>query len=251
MDIRLDGRTALVTGASSGLGLRFAMLLAEAGAQVAVCARRKDRLDTLVQAITAKGGRAAAIAMDVTDVPSVRAGFAAAEAALGPIDIVVNNSGVAVTRRAAEVEEADYDEVMDTNLRGAFFVAQAAGRAMMAAKRPGRIINIASAAGLRPLAQIAVYSMSKAAVIHMTKSLALEWGRHGINVNAVCPGYIETEINRDYWKTDGGQKLMNMLPRKRVGQPEDLDGLVLLLASDASGFINGAVIAADDGLTAA
>ena len=251
MDIRLDGKTALVTGASSGLGLRFAMLLAEAGARVAVCARRKERLDTLVQAITVGGGHAAAVAMDVTDVPSVRAGFAAAEAALGPIDIVVNNSGVAVTRRAAEVEEADYDEVMDTNLRGAFFVAQAAGRAMMAAKRPGRIINIASAAGLRPLAQISVYSMSKAAVIHMTKSLALEWGRHGINVNAVCPGYIETEINRDYWKTDGGQKLMNMLPRKRVGQPDDLDGLVLLLASDASGFINGAVIAADDGLTAA
>lgn len=251
MDIRLDGRTALVTGASSGLGLRFATLLAEAGASVAVCARRKDRLDALVQAIAASGGRAHAVAMDVTDVPSVRAGFAAAEAALGPIDIVVNNSGVAVTRRAADVEEADYDEVMDTNLRGAFFVAQAAGRAMMAAKRPGRIINIASAAGLRPLAQISVYSMSKAAVIHMTRALALEWGRHGINVNAICPGYIETEINRDYWRTDGGQKLMNMLPRKRVGQPEDLDGLVLLLASEASGFINGAAIAADDGLTAA
>ena len=251
MDIRLDGRTALVTGASSGLGLRFAMLLAEAGARGAVCARRKDRLDSLVDAIAARGGRAHAVAMDVTDVPSVRAGFAAAEGALGPIDIVVNNSGVAVTRRAADVEEADYDEVMDTNLRGAFFVAQAAGRSMLAAKRPGRIINIASAAGLRPLAQISVYSMSKAAVIHMTRALALEWGRHGINVNAVCPGYIETEINRDYWRTDGGQKLMNMLPRKRVGQPEDLDGLVLLLASDASGFINGAVIAADDGLTAA
>nr|MCU0889736.1 SDR family NAD(P)-dependent oxidoreductase [Rubritepida sp.] len=125
MDIRLDGKTALVTGASSGLGLRFANLLAEAGARVAVCARRKDRLDALVQAIEARGGRAHAIAMDVTDVPSVRAGFAAAEAALGPLDIVVNNSGVAVTRRATDVEEADYDEVMDTNLRGAFFVAQA------------------------------------------------------------------------------------------------------------------------------
>lgn len=250
MDIRLDGRTALVTGASSGLGLRFATLLAETGARVAVCARRKDRLDALVQAIEAKGGRAHAIAMDVTDVPSIRAGFAAAEAALGPIDVVVNNSGVAVTRRAADVEEADYDEVMDTNLRGAFFVAQAAGRAMMASKRKGRIINIASAGGLRPLAQISVYCISKAAVIHMTRALAQEWGRHGINVNAICPGYIETEINRDYWQTDGGQKLIGMLPRRRVGQPEDLDGLVLLLASDASGFINGAVLAADDGLTA-
>jgi NAD(P)-dependent dehydrogenase (short-subunit alcohol dehydrogenase family) len=251
MDIRLEGKTALITGASSGLGLRFATLLAEAGARVAVCARRKDRLDALVQAIEARGGRAQAVAMDVTDVPSVRAGFTAAEAALGPLDIVVNNSGVAVTRRAADVEEADYDEVMDTNLRGAFFVAQAAGRAMIASRRAGRIINIASAAGLRALAQISVYAMSKAAVIHMTRALALEWGRHGINVNAICPGYIETEINRDYWRTEGGQKLVGMLPRRRVGRPEDLDGLVLLLASDASGFINGAVIPADDGLTAA
>lgn len=251
MDIRLDGKTALITGASSGLGLRFATLLAEAGARVAVCARRKDRLDALVQAIEARGGRAHAVAMDVTDVPSVRAGFTAAEAALGPLDIVVNNSGVAVTRRATDVEETDYDEIMDTNLRGAFFVAQAAGRAMIASRRAGRIINIASAAGLRALAQISVYAMSKAAVIHMTRSLALEWGRHGINVNAICPGYIETEINRDYWRTEGGQKLVGMLPRRRVGRPEDLDGLVLLLASDASGFINGAVISADDGLTAA
>jgi NAD(P)-dependent dehydrogenase (short-subunit alcohol dehydrogenase family) len=251
MDIRLDGKTALVTGASSGLGLRFATLLAEAGARVAVCARRKDRLDALVQAIEARGGRAHAVAMDVTDVPSVRTGFTVAEAALGPLDIVVNNSGVAVTRRATDVEEADYDEVMDTNLRGAFFVAQAAGRAMIASRRPGRIINVASAAGLRALAQISVYAMSKAAVIHMTRALALEWGRHGINVNAICPGYIETEINRDYWRTEGGQKLVGMLPRRRVGRPEDLDGLLLLLASDASGFINGAVISADDGLTAA
>jgi NAD(P)-dependent dehydrogenase (short-subunit alcohol dehydrogenase family) len=250
MDIRLDGKTALVTGASSGLGLRFAALLAEAGARVAVCARRKDRLDSLVRDIESRGGTAHAVAMDVTDVAGIRAGFESAARALGPIDIVVNNSGVAVTRRAADVEEADYDEVMDTNLRGAFFVAQAAGRAMIAARRPGRIVNIASAAGLRPLAQISVYAMSKAAVIHMTRALALEWGRHGINVNAICPGYIETEINRDYWQTEGGQKLVGMLPRRRVGQPEDLDGLVLLLASDASGFVNGAVIAADDGLTA-
>ncbi len=250
MDIRLDGKTALVTGASSGLGARFARLLAESGARVALCARRRERLDALASEIRAAGGTAAPIEMDVTDVTSIRAGVAAAEAALGPIDVLVNNSGVATTRRAADVEEADYDEVMDTNLRGAFFVAQAVGRSMIAAKRGGRIINIASAAGLRPLAQISVYAMSKAAVIHMTRALALEWGRYGINVNALCPGYIETEINRAYWQTEGGQKLMSLLPRRRVGQPEDLDGLVLLLASDASSFVNGAVIAADDGLTA-
>jgi NAD(P)-dependent dehydrogenase (short-subunit alcohol dehydrogenase family) len=250
VELRLDGKTALVTGASSGLGERFARLLAGSGAAVAVAARRLDRLEELAGAITKNGGRAHAVAMDVTDVDSIRAGIAAAEAALGPIDVLVNNSGVSVTARIGDIEEPDYDFVMNTNLKGAFFVAQAVGRSMIAGKRPGRIINIASAAGLRPLGQISVYSMSKAGVIHMTRSMALEWGRYHINVNALCPGYIETEINRDYWNTEGGRKLLAMLPRRRVGKPEDLDGLVLLLASDRSGFVNGAVIAADDGLTA-
>jgi NAD(P)-dependent dehydrogenase (short-subunit alcohol dehydrogenase family) len=251
VELRLDGKTALVTGASSGLGDRFARLLAGAGATVAVAARRMDRLGELVAAVAQDGGRAHAVAMDVTDVASVRAGVAEAEAALGPIDVLVNNSGVSVTARIGDIEEPEYDSIMDTNLKGAFFVAQAVGRRMIATKRPGRIINIASAAGLRPLGQISVYSMSKAGVIHMTRSMALEWGRYGINVNALCPGYIETEINRDYWNTDGGRKLVSMLPRRRVGKPEDLDGLILLLASDRSGFVNGAVIAADDGLTVA
>jgi hypothetical protein len=248
MDIRLDRRTALVTGASSGLGARFAALLAGAGARVALAARRTDRLAELARDIAAAGGVAHAVAMDVTDVGSVRDGVAAAERALGPIDILINNSGVSVTKRIAEVEEADYDHVMDTNAKGMFFVAQAVGRSMIAGKRPGRIVNIASVAGLRVLGQLSVYCMSKAAVVHLTRSLALEWGRYGINANALCPGYIETEINRDYWATDGGRKLVAMLPRRRVGKPEDLDALVLVLASDASGFVNGAVIAADDGL---
>jgi hypothetical protein len=249
MELRLDGKTALVTGASSGLGWRFATTLAAAGARVALAARRTERLAALQAEIERAGGRAHALALDVTDLASVRAGVAAAEAALGPLDILVNNSGVSVTKRAGEIEEADYDFVMDTNAKGAFFVAQAAGRAMIAAKRPGRIVNIASAAGLRVLGQLSVYCMSKAAVIHMTRALALEWGRYGINVNALCPGYIETEINRDYWQTDAGRKLVGMLPRRRVGKPEDLDGLLLLLASDQSGFVNGAAIAADDGLS--
>jgi NAD(P)-dependent dehydrogenase (short-subunit alcohol dehydrogenase family) len=250
MQLRLDGKHALVTGASSGLGWRFAATLAAAGARVSIAARRTDRLEALRAEIERAGGRAHAVALDVTSVASVRAGVAAAEAALGPLDILVNNSGVSVTKRAGEVEEADYDFVMDTNAKGAFFVAQAAGRAMIAAKRPGRIINIASAAGLRVLGQLSVYCMSKAAVIHLTRALALEWGRYGINVNALCPGYIETEINREYWETDGGRKLIAMLPRRRVGKPEDLDGLLVLLASEHSGFVNGAVITADDGLTA-
>jgi NAD(P)-dependent dehydrogenase (short-subunit alcohol dehydrogenase family) len=250
MQLRLDGKHALVTGASSGLGWRFAATLAAAGARVSIAARRTDRLEALRAEIERAGGRAHAVALDVTSVASVRAGVAAAEAALGPLDILVNNSGVSVTKRAGEVEEADYDFVMDTNAKGAFFVAQAAGRAMIAAKQPGRIINIASAAGLRVLGQLSVYCMSKAAVIHLTRALALEWGRYGINVNALCPGYIETEINREYWETDGGRKLIAMLPRRRVGKPEDLDGLLVLLASEHSGFVNGAVITADDGLTA-
>jgi NAD(P)-dependent dehydrogenase (short-subunit alcohol dehydrogenase family) len=251
VELRLDGKTALVTGASSGLGWRFATVLARAGASVAIAARRTDRLAALRAEIEAAGGRAYAVAIDVTRVASVRDGVAAAQAALGPLDILVNNSGVSVTKRAVEVEESDYDHVMDTNAKGAFFVAQAVGRAMIAAQRPGRIVNIASAAGLRAIGQLSVYAMSKAAVIHMTRALALEWGRYGINVNALCPGYIETEINRDYWQTDGGRKLVALLPRRRVGKPEDLDALLLLLAGDHSGFVNGAVIAADDGLSLA
>jgi NAD(P)-dependent dehydrogenase (short-subunit alcohol dehydrogenase family) len=180
----------------------------------------------------------------------VRKAIAAAERDFSPIDILINNSGVGGQKRLAEVEEEDYDQVMDTNARGAFFVAQAVARSLVARRAPGRIVNIASAAGLRPMSQIGIYSASKAAFIHMTRAMALEWGRHGINVNAICPGYIETDINREYWATEAGKKLVNMLPRKRVGKPEDLDGLVLLLASEHSHFINGAVIAADDGLSA-
>jgi NAD(P)-dependent dehydrogenase (short-subunit alcohol dehydrogenase family) len=162
---------------------------------------------------------------------------------------------VSTTQRLVDVKPEDYDFMFDTNTRGAFFVAQEVGRRMIArAKtapgRPARIVNIASMAALRVLAQIGVYCMTKAAVVQMTKAMALEWGRYGINVNAICPGYIETEINAHHWQTEAGQKLIQMLPRRRVGKPEDLDGVLLLLASDQSGFVNGAVIAADDGFGA-
>jgi NAD(P)-dependent dehydrogenase (short-subunit alcohol dehydrogenase family) len=253
---RLENRTTLVTGSSSGLGAHFARVLAAAGARVILAARRTDRLQALAAEIHAAGGQAFAVGLDVTDTAGIDQAIDQGEAALGPIDILVNNSGVSVTRRLGEYTEADYDAVMDTNLKGAFFVAQAVGRRMVDRAREGalngaRIINIASAAGLKPLGQLAVYSMSKAAVVQMTRAMALEWGRFGINVNALCPGYIETDINREHWQTEAGQRLLARLPRRRLGQPEDLDGLLLLLAGGASGFVNGAVIATDDGLSVA
>jgi NAD(P)-dependent dehydrogenase (short-subunit alcohol dehydrogenase family) len=247
----LAGKTALVTGASSGLGRRFAEVLAEAGAAVALTGRRLDRLEALAHDLERKGGRAFACAMDVTDLASIGAAVDAVEARLGPIDILVNNSGVSAQQRMGHYTEADYDLVMDTNVKGALFVAQAVGRRMIDAKRPGRIINIASVAGLRVISQLGVYCMSKAALISMTKSMAVEWARYNINVNAICPGYIETEINTEHWKTEGGQKLIGMLPRRRIGQPEDLDGALLLLAAEPGEHINGAVLTIDDGFVAA
>ena len=253
--IDLSGRIAFVTGASSGLGAQFARTLARAGAAVVLASRRTDRLKELRAEIEGEGGDAHVVELDVTDQGSIKAAVARAETEVGSIDILVNNSGVSTTQRIQDVEEENYDYVFDTNVKGAFFVAQEVGKRMLARAKGaapgtytgGRIINIASMAGLKVLPQIGVYCMSKAAVIQMTKAMALEWGRFGINVNAICPGYIDTEINHHHWETDAGQKLVNMMPRKRVGQPEDLDALIVLLASAQSHFINGAVIAADDG----
>ena len=247
---RLDGKTALVTGASSGLGRRFAKVLATAGARVAIAARRTDRLDELAREITAAGGTALAVAMDVTRVESISAAITQVEKGLGPVNILVNNSGVAVDKRLGRFTEADYDKVMDTNLKGAFFVAQEVGQRMIDAKRPGNIINIASTAGLRPFTTLVVYGMSKAGLIYMTRAMASEWARRDISVNAMCPGYISTELNAHHWETDAGKKLIAMLPRQRVGKEEDLDGLLLLLASDAARMINGAIIPIDDGYSA-
>ncbi|MFM1817841.1 MAG: Gluconate 5-dehydrogenase [Pseudomonadota bacterium] len=254
-EIDLSGRVALVTGASSGLGAQFARSLAKAGAGVVLAGRRVERLKDLRAEIEAEGGSAHMVQMDVTDKASIAAAVAHAETEFGTIDILVNNSGVSATRRIQDVSEEDYDFVMDTNVRGAFFVAQEVGKRMLARAKGaapgsytgGRIINIASMAGLKVLPQISVYCMSKAAVIHMTKAFAVEWGKFGINVNAICPGYIDTEINHEHWQTEGGQKLIQMLPRKRLGQPQDLEAVLLMLASDQSGFVNGAIIAADDG----
>jgi NAD(P)-dependent dehydrogenase (short-subunit alcohol dehydrogenase family) len=244
----LKGKVAVITGASSGLGERFAELLSGAGATVALAARRTDRLAALAEKVNAAGGRAITVKLDVNDYDNVQGAFAEVTGKLGGVDILVNNSGVSRQARITDVTPEDYDFIMDTNTKGAFFVAQAAAKEMIAKGKAGRIINIASVAGLRVLSQLSVYCMSKAAVVQMTKAMALEWARYGINTNAICPGYIETEFNREYWSTPGGKKLMEMLPRKRVGEPKDLDGLLLLLASDEARFLNGAIIAADDGL---
>lgn len=246
--ISLQGKVAVVTGASSGLGERFAELLSGAGAAVALAARRTDRLQSLADRITKAGGKAITVKLDVNDHGNIQAAFAEIAEKLGGVDILINNSGVNKQGRIVDVTPEDFDFTMNTNAKGAFFVAQAAAKDMIARKKAGRIINIASVAGLKVLSQLSVYCMSKAAVVQMTKAMALEWARYGINTNAICPGYIETEINRDYWATPGGQKLIEMLPRRRVGDAKDLDGLLMLLASDEARFINGAIIAADDGL---
>jgi len=222
---------------------------------VVLASRRVEKLKELRARIEGEGGDAHVIELDVTDHDSIKSAVAHAETEMGSIDILVNNSGVSTTQRLQDVTPEDYDFIFDTNVKGAFFVAQEVGKRMLARSRGaapgsftgGRIINIASMAGLKVLPQIGAYCMSKAAVVQMTKAMALEWGKFGINTNAICPGYIDTEINHRHWQTEQGRKLIDMLPRKRVGAPENLDALIVMLASDQSHFINGAVIAADDG----
>ncbi len=256
--IDLSGRVAFITGASSGLGAQFAQTLARAGAAVVLASRRMELLKDLRARIEAEGGDAHVVELDVTDHDSIKSAVAHAETEVGSIDILINNSGVSTTQRIQDVTEDDFDFTFNTNVRGAFFVAQEVGKRMLARARGaapgtytgGRIVNIASMAGLRVLPQISVYAMSKAAVVQMTKAMAVEWGRFGINVNALCPGYIDTEINHHHWQTEQGQKLIQMLPRKRVGRVQDLDAVLVMLCAKESHFINGAVIAADDGFGA-
>jgi NAD(P)-dependent dehydrogenase (short-subunit alcohol dehydrogenase family) len=245
----LSGKVALVTGASSGLGVHFARTLAAAGASVAIAARRADRLASLQAELLNAGVKAAAVELDVQSGKSVKAAFDAAEKMLGAIDIVVNNAGISIVKPALDMPEEDWDAVVDTNLRGAWLVAQTEAKRWMAAKRPGVIVNIASILGLRTIGQVAPYNASKAGLIHLTRVLAMEWARYDIRVNAICPGYIETEMNRDFWKTPGGQRLIERIPQRRIGQPEHLDGALLLLASDAGTFMTGSVLTVDGGHT--
>jgi NAD(P)-dependent dehydrogenase (short-subunit alcohol dehydrogenase family) len=243
----LTGRTAFVTGASSGLGRHFALALAGAGACVAVAARRADRLAEVKSAIAAKGGKAAAITLDVTDAARIDPALDEAEAALGPIDVLVNNAGLNVPGAATELAVEDFDRVIATDLRAPFLLAREVARRMIARKaQDGRIINIASIGSFRVLPGVTPYCIAKAGLAMMTQCLAREWARHGINVNAIAPGFIETELNDEWFSSEKGREQIAGFPRRRLEQPSDLDGLLLLLASEASRRITGSVLTADD-----
>lgn len=248
---RIDGQRALVTGASSGLGRHFAITLARAGAHVVVAARRADRLAGLVdelQALQVPGARAIAVALDVTDARSIRACFdEIAQAAGGAPAIVVNNAGVTVTRALLQQREEDWDSVIDTNLKGGFMVAQEAARRLVDAGQGGSIVNVASILGARVAGGVAPYAISKAGLVQATKVMALELARYGIRVNAILPGYVVTDLNRQFLESDPGQKLRARIPTRRFGEPGDLDGPLLLLASHAGRHMTGAVVAVDGG----
>lgn len=255
--IDLSGRVALVTGASSGLGAQFARSLARAGAGVVLASRRVEKLKALRARIEGEGGDAHVVECDVTDVQSIKAAVAHAETEMGSIDILVNNSGVSTTQRLQDVTEDDYDFIFNTNTRGAFFVAQEVAKRMIARAKGaapgsftgGRIINIASMAGLKVLPQIGVYCMSKAAVVQMTRAMALEWGRFGINVNAICPGFFPSKMTRGTLDRLGEDKLAENAPLRRLGDDEDLKGITLLYASDAGKHITGQWLAVDGGVS--
>jgi NAD(P)-dependent dehydrogenase (short-subunit alcohol dehydrogenase family) len=243
----LSGRVALITGASQGLGRRFAEVLAAHGAAVGLAARQIDKLEELRSELHDAGHHAASVTLDVTDLGAIETAIETIEEALGPIDILINNAGVAVAKGVLEQTEADWDRVLDTNLKGAFFTAQAVAR-RMAARGGGNIVNIASLIALKVVGHLVAYAAAKSGLAQVTKTMALELARHAIRVNALAPGYIETDINRDFLASEAGQRLRKQIPQRRFGTPEDLDGALLLLASDASRYMTGSLIVIDGGL---
>ncbi|MFP5454296.1 MAG: SDR family NAD(P)-dependent oxidoreductase [Alphaproteobacteria bacterium] len=243
--LQLNGKTAFVTGASGGLGAHFAETLAEAGAKVIVGARREAALADVAARIRDAGGICDTVALDVADAGSI----AAIDPLLAEVDIFVNNAGIAIDKPFLEQSEEDWDRTLDTNSKGMFLLTQVAARAMRARGSGGSIINIASILGLRQGMHLSAYAASKAAVVQMTKSAALELARFGIRVNCICPGYIETDINRGLWSTEAGQAMLRRIPQRRLGLASELDGPLLLLASDASSYMTGSVIVADGGHT--
>ena len=247
MNLRLDGRVALVTGANGGLGAHFAETLARAGAKVALCARRIDTLADVATRIRESGAAAHEVALDVTRRDSVVGAFEDASRVLGPVTVVVNNAGIAVTKPLLDHTEEDWEQVIGVNLTGAWRVAQEAARHMVKNAPGGSLINSASILGLRVASQVPSYVASKAALIHLTRAMALELARHKIRVNALAPGYVETGINREFFESEAGQALIKRVPQRRIGSPEELDGALLLLASDAGSYATGSVFVLDGG----
>ena len=243
----LEGRTALITGASSGLGRHFALTLAKAGATVIAAARRADKLADLVKELEALGARAHAVNIDVTSEASVRSAFDHIVEIASVADVIVNNAGVTTTKPALQQSEQDWDAVIDTNLKGGWLVAQEGARRMVAAKVPGSIVNVASILGERVAGGVAPYAISKAGLIQATKALALELARYDIRVNAILPGYVVTDINREFLESEAGERLRTRIPTRRFGQLTDLEGPLLLLASAAGAHMTGAVLAVDGG----
>jgi 3-oxoacyl-[acyl-carrier protein] reductase len=243
----LTGQIALVTGASSGLGVRFAQVLAEAGAAVTLLARRADRLEAVRADIEQAGGRAVAIAADVTDRAAMTRAFDAVEKAFGTVTVLVNNAGVVTSGRAVDMAEDEWRRVIEINLNAVFFAAQEAARRMLAAGKSGAIINIASMLGLSVAKGVAPYAAAKAGVIQLTKAMALELAFKGIRVNAIAPGWFVTDLTRDYLASEAGAAIKREIPAGRFGEARDLDGALLLLASDAGRFITGETIVVDGG----
>ncbi|HVO46515.1 MAG TPA: SDR family NAD(P)-dependent oxidoreductase [Steroidobacteraceae bacterium] len=236
-----------MTGASSGLGRHFAQVLGKAGMHVAVAARRLPHLEALEQELNATGHVARAFALDVTDEKSIDSAITNAEQTLGPVHVLVNAAGVTLSKPALEQSTEDWDRVIDTNLRGAFLMSMAAARRARAAERPLVIINIVSVLGIRQAGSVAPYAVSKAGLIQLTRCLALELARHDIRVNAIAPGYVRTDINEEFLSSAAGSALIKRIPQRRLGELSDFDGTLLLLASDASRYITGEVIAVDGG----
>jgi NAD(P)-dependent dehydrogenase (short-subunit alcohol dehydrogenase family) len=239
--------TILITGASQGLGRQFARVLSAHGAAVALAARQTAKLKSLEDEIREHGGRAVAVQMDVTDLVSIAKAIDSAEAALGPVSVLVNNAGIAVEKLALDQTEADWDSVVNANLKGAYFAATEMARRMIARQQEGNIVNIASVLGFGVMKAVSPYAISKAGIIQATRALALELAASRIRVNALAPGYIDTEINHDFWSTPGGERLARRIPQRRVGAESDLDGAILLLASRASRYMTGSVITVDGG----